>query len=552
MRKQNSKISKILLCLLLTAVLSFALVACNGGVFDTEKDEIFSHNAISPKATTFVGIDINPSIEFILDQNDMVLSVASANDDGLIMLWKEDGIVGANLQVAIKKITQLALDYGYLNKDNNVVNISVTTIAKTAIDDNANNKDNTKDKTNDAIAEDDDVKTDVSDTPEKVAKAIIVGNVKLAVETALKQANTDFNVVIGNGIDIALSYELEKIKNEYKSDKVFESIDVETYRLIKRAMAYDSQLSLKQAVKLGKEQLLSLVRNAQANATNKLGKDFEKAQAEAQFAYENKKQALTDRLFVSYFLDKLDSAQNFGDAYDLIAKIGYATQYDILHEIRFVIERYAIYLRDFLSNPVYQKEDVQKIYDAISLHIAKIDYTSFINKVCDADGCASLEKITAYINSLYRKCSDDEKTDFFNAYSYVGAVLDELAVVPEQMTQYVKDAMNRIVDDAISSISIVLGDMLDNITNSLPVIDFNDIHSVQNALPIIDESMNRAYTNMKLSSEDFEQITIMQDEIKESFEEIKQTLNEQISVAKATAIQTLDEKKIELGASIEE
>lgn len=561
MQKKHAKFPKLVLCLILTILLSMTFVACNGGVFDAENGGNLKPNIIGPKPTSYVCIDINPSIEMVLDQNDIVLSVASANDDGLIMLWDEDGIVGANLQVAIKKITRLAVDYGYLNENNNIINISASTIAKFIDEDD---KDKDKDKTDknsddaDANASNGDNAENVGEevvdipSPEELAKDGLIKNIELAIEFSFKQEERGFDIVIENGVDVALSFELDQLKALNPDDEDLMNMDVETYRLVKRAMANDARLSPEKAISLGKEQLLSLVSDEQSNATNKLGKNFETAQSFAQFEYESQKQALVDNLYSSYFIDQLNTAQNFGDAFDLIAKIGYATQYSMLRSAHISLTHYATYLHEFLSNPIYDAEAVQVIFDSISSCIANIDYNSFVQKVCDDDGFATRENIIAYINGLYRKCSTEERTAFYLAYGNINDTLERLTAVPEEKVTDIETSLKRLVDDSLSSISIQLGDMLDAIKNCLPNIDYNNIDSVNEAIEAIDESVSRTYVNMRLTADDFDLIAQMHATISDDLDELKKALNDQITNAKTSAIQTLDEKKGSLRKSYQE
>ena len=72
----------------------FALTACD-----------FNKKA---EAQTFVSMDINPSVEFTLDKNNKVLSVHGANEDGQVLLYGEEGIVGADIEVATAKVLELA------------------------------------------------------------------------------------------------------------------------------------------------------------------------------------------------------------------------------------------------------------------------------------------------------------------------------------------------------------------------------------------------------------------------------------------------------------
>ena len=103
----------VLTALLMAVVMGFTLIGCIGGA--TEE----------AKASSYVSVDINPSIELTLDQNDKVISVRGANEDGQVLLYGETGLVGVDVQTAIAKITDLAVELGYLSEDNKVVGTSV-------------------------------------------------------------------------------------------------------------------------------------------------------------------------------------------------------------------------------------------------------------------------------------------------------------------------------------------------------------------------------------------------------------------------------------------
>lgn len=74
----------------------------------------------------YVSLDINPAIELIVDKNNNVISVRGENEDGQVLLYNETGIKGEKLDAAVKKITDLAIRYGYLDENNKVVDTLVT------------------------------------------------------------------------------------------------------------------------------------------------------------------------------------------------------------------------------------------------------------------------------------------------------------------------------------------------------------------------------------------------------------------------------------------
>ena len=113
MRKKVGLTICLALCLLVTVFSAMCLIACNS---------IYTSNntPASPKATSFVSIDINPSVELVLDQNNVVMSANGANNDGKALLFEEDGIVGAELDVAIANLATLAVRYGYVQDGSDV------------------------------------------------------------------------------------------------------------------------------------------------------------------------------------------------------------------------------------------------------------------------------------------------------------------------------------------------------------------------------------------------------------------------------------------------
>ena len=101
-------LSRRLTALVLTAALCFSLAACSFGGGGKENED--------PKvgeATTFVKIDITPSIELTLDENGLVASVYGANDDGVILLYgEEENLLGKDYETAAAYITDLAAELG--------------------------------------------------------------------------------------------------------------------------------------------------------------------------------------------------------------------------------------------------------------------------------------------------------------------------------------------------------------------------------------------------------------------------------------------------------
>ena len=88
---------------------------------------------------TRMTVDINPSVELMVDKDNKVISVTALNDDAAVILQGEASIVGKESDDAVKAIVSLATDTGYIVKgevsaDENTVKISVSGDTKFAKD----------------------------------------------------------------------------------------------------------------------------------------------------------------------------------------------------------------------------------------------------------------------------------------------------------------------------------------------------------------------------------------------------------------------------------
>lgn len=115
-------ISLLLLCSMLLSV--FALTSCG-------KDPKPEEGTVSRMT-----VDINPSVEFMIDDQNKVISVTALNDDGSILIVGES-FIGKTPEEATELVVKLASETGYLVEGNveaseNTVKISVSGDSKYA------------------------------------------------------------------------------------------------------------------------------------------------------------------------------------------------------------------------------------------------------------------------------------------------------------------------------------------------------------------------------------------------------------------------------------
>ena len=118
---KRSVICIFLLCVMLLSTVSLA--ACS----NTEPED---------GAVTRMTVDINPSVEFMVDEKNKVTSVTALNDDGSILIVGEV-FVGKTPEEAVELLVKLASDTGYLVQGNveateNAMKISVSGDSKYA------------------------------------------------------------------------------------------------------------------------------------------------------------------------------------------------------------------------------------------------------------------------------------------------------------------------------------------------------------------------------------------------------------------------------------
>lgn len=98
------KLLSLALCLCLLAGMALPLASCK-------------KSAATPPAGTYtrMTVDINPSVEFMVDDQNKVVSVTALNDDGSILIAGE-AFVGKTPEEATQLVVSLATDAGYLVK----------------------------------------------------------------------------------------------------------------------------------------------------------------------------------------------------------------------------------------------------------------------------------------------------------------------------------------------------------------------------------------------------------------------------------------------------
>ena len=189
-------------------------------------------------SVTRMTVDINPSVEFMIDDQNKIVSVTALNDDGSILIVGE-AFVGKTPEEAIEMMVTLASDTGYLVQGNveaseNTVKISVSGDSKYA---EQLKKDITK-KANDTLKA-----LDINGTVEKVEALEIDALRQMALSTSLyteeeisaMDEDQLYKVISAGRIETALLL-TEEMRSAYYSAKEYKisfAEREETARIIK-------------------------------------------------------------------------------------------------------------------------------------------------------------------------------------------------------------------------------------------------------------------------------------------------------------------------------
>ena len=206
------------------------------------------------QAQSYVSLDINPAIELTLDANNKVISAYGANEDGQVLLYGEVSVVGLNVEAAVEKITDLAVEYGFIDEDNKVVGTSVS--SKT-----------------DALATD------------------LLSKINAKVTATADKAG----ITVTTDADGAWSLirKFNAFKEEHPNAA---NLTISEFKLAVAA-SETGEISLEAAVELDDTALIKMINDAHKGVKEYATKAYEKAKADAEAAYDKAVTALTDCVY---------------------------------------------------------------------------------------------------------------------------------------------------------------------------------------------------------------------------------------------------------------
>ena len=206
----------ILPCVLLVicTIIGIILVTGNSPVVDA-------------KAIAVVQMDVNPSISFVVDENNIVLSVYGENDEGKMIINNEE-IVGLKLELAVEKIITIESQTGYLitgdiQTEKNKISFSIESDKDSITNDLENKINKCVSNTCDKLNIEENIEFVKSKAKEKLVKRVTSLDPTVSLEKANEMTNEQLLAYISGcqleKINIP-TQQLEELYNNIKKQEI--------------------------------------------------------------------------------------------------------------------------------------------------------------------------------------------------------------------------------------------------------------------------------------------------------------------------------------------
>ena len=310
-----------------------------------------------PVATSYVSMDINPSVELVLDENDNVISYSCENEDALLMLYGEN-IIGLNIEKASEKIIDLAIEFGYLTEDNCGVQVNVAS-------------DKSKVETN------------------------ILDKIGVVVEKA--EGKLTFEVNYNREGSFVLNYELAKLKEKHPDEAAYQNLTAGKLEVINSALACDWTLTMDEAVTMSTSELLAIVNNAYSQLENYSTKAFELAKAAATAIYDEAVITAEDGIYVAKYAEfKGKESGVIGGIEAGLAITEYGTVRAAARGLEALTKSLTVAKR--FADEIMASAEAEAIADVLEVDLSELE---------DSEGNVTVDSIAAYIDKLAKNATDN-------------------------------------------------------------------------------------------------------------------------------------------------
>ena len=445
-------------------------------------------------AKSYVALDINPSVELILDKNDDVLSVTAANEDARVLLYGESGIVGEHVSVAVDRIASLAEEYGYLSASNAVIGVNVSSV----------------------LGEDHEAQLQS----------------EIDTQCAVTSESFDFSVTMSTEGAWSVLRALTDLKAKYPDNEGIQALTVSRFRIILSAQEGDPTLTVEAAVEMDEEELLQMAADAAERVEAYATEAYNAAVAAAERAYEKAKASfLQTSLSALYTLHSPAE----GAVYNMYATAAYG--------LNFIADA-AEYAAQ-IGNAPFTEEQIARVCAAFGL-----DETEKA-ALEDADGQVNLNGVLAYADRLFKNSPAGQSLEEMKSRldvllkeveSEVAAEISRLSAEYSEEIEAVLDAAERFADTAGVLVPEWLENYFDEFASMLTTLrtslsDGMTVENLREAATAFNKKKAEVEETIraKLSEETVAEIDAVQANIEERLDAAKAALQKAVETAKEEA-----------------
>lgn len=472
---------------------------------------IVVNNNKDKEQVSYVAVDINPSVEFLVDKDGKVVTVIPENEDAQILLAGEE-LEGLTFEAAIDKVGTLAVKCGYLKNDNNQVTITVSGSVELS--------------------------------------ASLYDVAKNAIETAGKAVGA----VVTEGTNYLLEREVAYLKSNNQGKEGYDTLTAGKLRLIKTAMLADRTLTMDDAVKMSEEDLVKRVNEHKEYLKGKVETSLAIATEGATTLYEVSKQAYLDSAYVSVASQSLKSDILGGGAktYNAAKYLALNATYGILNGVSDMLDIYK-------ANPVITEDDVLNLLNFVDAD-ADEEAVAVVNEIKVAYGECTLDNVQKYIKSLAYDEEGNAKKLEIAFQIYTGTEENNQVLAANMALSADGFDLSGILGPASAYISVggkdgSFGEMVDGLFEALgvKVAQIKDQATLENAIEAVKTARDKALEDCAFTEEELKAVEEKQATYTDNIAAFEKTMNDAIASAKASFEKMIEESKktrIEANASI--
>ena len=493
---------KILSLAFVLAIIVFAFVGCDFKF-------IKSNNQVGEQS--YVSLDINPEISLIIDEANKVTGVLCENEDAQVMLYGEEDLVGKDLDKAIEQITDLAVELGYIDEENKVVGVMVSS-------------------GNDSKA---------TELQEKISNKIEA----LAQKHSIELSTT-------TECAYSLLCDLEELKSKYPGNEKIQALTPSKFKLVKSASEH-GDVSVEEAIEMESKDLIARVNNAYNRIDKFATKAYEKATDEANRLYEELVGVAKDSAYSEYYMrniTKHTSTYYYGALYQL-----YTTSQRSFDEL-------SHYLAELEAIKSYEIDEERAQEIAGTFGIENID------ELKNNDGKITIESVEDFADRKIKNTKDSQKLNDIK-----GKFKDKFGEIKTKAKQDVEEIKRENSSEitAIANAGKAIVNAINTMCITLPEDSKAELKAyLEEYTSILENAMKDGLTSEEaksvaeqmskkaedilakieqdLTKEELEEIEAKKAEIESSMSEAKQTLDKSVNEAKEMAENYLQERKNKL------